>query len=145
VSLGRFGASQSNQFGFLLAIKYRWHRRCRPLFPAQHRLKTLLRQLFAYPVDHGHARLQSLDDPAVTPPFAGFGDIGLQQDLRLQKPSRWALSFSDQRFELLALVCAQPHNISLYRVLLRSHDSLRRHLGDASESAKPFKLIEATD
>ena len=63
-----------------------------------------------------------LDDPVVAPPFAGFRDIGLQQYPRLQHPPRRALSFPDQRFKLFAFLAAQPHNILLYRNLLRSHD-----------------------
>jgi hypothetical protein len=76
------------------------------LLAAQHRLKALFRQLLAHPVNHGNAGLQSLDDPAVTPPFTGFRDIGLQQNPRIQQPLRRALSFPDQRLELLALIYA---------------------------------------
>src|SRR5271155_4267714 len=59
---------------------------------AQHSLEAFFHQLLARPVNHGRTGLQSLDDPAVAPPFAGFRDIGLQQDPRLQYPPRWALS-----------------------------------------------------
>src|SRR4051812_28666122 len=44
---------------------------------------------------HGNAGFQSLDDPAVTPPFAGLRDISLQHYPRLQQPLRWAFSFPD--------------------------------------------------
>ena len=127
-SLGRFGTSQGNQFGFLLAVKNPRNRRRRPLLAAQHRLEAFFHQLLAHPVNHGCAGLQSLDDPAVTPAFTGFRDIGLQQYPRLQQPLRRALSFPDQRFKPLAFLAAQPHNILLYRNLLRSHDCLRRHV-----------------
>jgi hypothetical protein len=76
------------------------------LLAAQHRLQALFHQLLAHPVNHRHAGLQSLDDPAVTPAFTGFRDIGLQQYPRFQQPLRRALSFPDQRFEPLALICA---------------------------------------
>src|ERR1700688_5215704 len=39
---------------------------------------------------------------------------------RLQQPLRCALAFAYQRFELLTFITAQPHNILLYRNLLRS-------------------------
>src|SRR5207245_6797829 len=69
---------------------------------------------------------QSFDDPVVAPPFASFRDIGLQQDPRLQYPARRALSFPNQRFKPFSFLAAQPHNILLYRNLLRSHDCLPR-------------------
>ena len=89
-------------------------------------------QLLA-PVNHGWTGLQSFDDPVVAQPFAGFREIGLQQDPRLQYPSGRALSFPDQPFKPFAFLAAQPHgsqqrlwlcchNILLYRNLLRSHD-----------------------
>jgi hypothetical protein len=53
---------------------------------------------------------------------------------RLQQALGRALAFSYQRFELLAFLNAQPHNILLYRNLLRSHDCLRRMPSDQSES-----------
>src|SRR5947199_2738364 len=59
-------------------------------------------------------------------PFAGFRDIGLQQDPRLQYLACRALSFPNQRFKPFAFLAAQPHNILLYRNLLRSHDCLPR-------------------
>src|SRR6266540_4133906 len=76
------------------------------------------------PVNHGWAGFQSVDDPVVAPPFASFRDIGLQQDPRLQYPARRALSFPNQGFKPFAFLAAQPHNILLYRNLLRSHDCL---------------------
>ena len=60
---------------------------------AQHSLEAFFHQLLARPVNHGRTGLQSLDDPAVAPPFAGFRDIGLQQDPRLQYRPHRALSF----------------------------------------------------
>jgi hypothetical protein len=61
------------------------------------------------------------------------------------QPLGRALSFSDQRFKPFAFLAAQPHNIFLYRNLLRSHDCLRRLRCDQSESSNPFNLVEATD
>jgi len=87
-----------------------------------------------------NAGVQSPDDPAVTPAFTGFRDIGLQQYPRLQQPLRWALSFSYQRFELLAFLAAQPHNILLYRNLLRSHDPLRRPWGRRKRITDSFQI-----
>jgi hypothetical protein len=51
-------------------------------------------------------------------------DIGLQQDPRLQDPARRALSFPNQRFKPFAFLAAQPHNILLYRNLLRGSSSV---------------------
>jgi hypothetical protein len=66
-----------------------------------------------------------LDNPVVTPAFTGFRHIGLQQYPRLQQPMGRALALSYQRFKLLPFLNAQPHNIPLYRNLLRSHHCLR--------------------
>jgi hypothetical protein len=144
-SLGRFGTSQGNQLGFLLAVENPRNRRRRPLLAAQHRLKAFLHQLPAHPVNHRCAGLQRLDDPAVTPAFTRFRDIGLQQNPRLQQALRRVLSFPQQRCKPLAFLATQPHNISLYRNLLRSHDRLHRPRCDKSESQNPFKLVEAGD
>jgi IstB-like ATP binding protein len=113
-ALGRFGTSQGNQFGFLLAVENPRNRRRRALLAAQHRLEALFHQLLAHPVNHGWAGLQRFDDPAVAPAFPGFRDIGLQQDPRLRQPLGRALSFTDQGFKLLPLIRAQPHHMLLY-------------------------------
>jgi hypothetical protein len=146
-SLGRFGTSQRNQFGLFLAVKNPCNRRCRPLLAAQHSLEAFFHQLLADPVNHRCAGLQRLDDPVVTPAFAGLRHIGLQQYPCLQQPLRRALAFSYQPFELLAFLTAQPHNIFLYRNLPGSHDRLRRLRRDGIESQNtyPCKLIEASD
>ena len=39
-------------------------------FAAQHRLKSFLHELLAYPRHHGHVRVQGLDDPAIAPGLA---------------------------------------------------------------------------
>src|SRR5437660_4349820 len=106
--------------------KIRANGRHRARLAAQHRLEAFFHQLFAYPVNHGWAGFQSFDDPVVAPSFASFRDIGLQQDPRFQYPARRALSFPNQRFKPFAFFAAQPHNILLYRNLLRSHDCLPR-------------------
>src|ERR1019366_9015995 len=93
------GTSQGNQFGFLLAVKNPRNRRRRPLLAAQHRLEAFLRQLLPHPVNHRCAGVQSLDNPAVTPAFTGFRDIGLQQYSRLQQPLGRALAFPYQRLK----------------------------------------------
>ena len=139
-AFGRLRASQGNQLGFLLAVEDPRNRRRRPLLAAQHSLEAFFHKLLAHPVNHGNAGVQSPDDPAVTPAFTGFRDIGLQQYPRLQQPLRWALSFSYQRFELLAFLAAQPHNILLYRNLLRSHDPLRRPWGRRKRITDSFQI-----
>ena len=88
------------------------------------RLKTASKpssnSCFRTPVNHRCAGLQRLDDPVVTPAFTGFGNVGLQRYPRLQQALRRALALSYQRFEMLAFLAAQPHNILLYRSILRS-------------------------
>ena len=125
ISLGRLGAGQSDQPGLLLAVE-----RAAPAGAARAlRLdgrEPFFHQLLAHPINHGNAGLQSLDDPAVAPTFAGFRDVGLQQDARLQKPLRRALALADHRVELLTLFRAQPHHITLHRRRLRRHDFLHR-------------------
>src|SRR5215208_7131822 len=79
--------------------------------------------------------VSKVDDPAVTPPFTSFRDIGLQQYPRLQKPSRRAFSLPDQRGKLFAFLATQPHHIFLYRNLPRRHDGLHRSSLGHSESA----------
>src|SRR5262249_26025428 len=125
-SLGRLGTGQGNQLGLLLAVKNPSNGRHRARLAAQHGLEAFFHQLFAHLVNHGWAGFQSFDDPVVAPPFASFRDISLQQDPRLQYPARRALSFPNQRFKPFAFLAAQPHNILLYRNLLRSHDCLPR-------------------
>src|ERR1700732_1971037 len=82
---------------------------------------------------HGRAGLQGPYDPAVAPARAAFRDIGFQQYPRLQQPSRRALSLPKQRLKLFALLAAQPHNVLLYRNVLRSHD--RPHPSIAATTA----------
>src|SRR5487761_2472 len=125
-SLGRRGTSQRDQFGFLLAIKNPSNRRRRALLAAQNSLKTLFHQLLAHPVNHRRAGIQRPNDPAVAPACAAFRDISLQQYPRLQQPSRRALSLPKQRLKLFALRAAQPHNVLLYRNILRRHDRSHR-------------------
>src|SRR6516225_10442626 len=65
------------------------------------------------------------------PAGASLGRLGTGQGNqlglpRLQYPARRALSFPNQRFKPFAFPAAQPHNILLYRNLLRSHDCLPR-------------------
>ena len=110
-SLGWLGTGQGNQLGLLLAVENPSDGRHRARLAAQHSLEAFFHQLLARPVNHGRTGLQSFDDPVVTPPFAGFRDIGLQQDPRLQYPSRRALSLPDQRFKPFAFLAAQPYNI----------------------------------
>src|SRR6266566_4301142 len=101
-SLGRLGTGQGNQLGLLLAVKNPSNGRHRARLAAQHGLEAFFHQLFAHPVNHGWAGFQSFDDPVV------------------------ALPFPNQGFKPFAFLAAQPHNILLYRNLLRSHDCLPR-------------------
>src|SRR5271166_6875296 len=112
-SLGRFGARQGDQLGFLLAVENTLHGWRLALFAVQNRLEALLYQLLAHAVDHGRAGVQGRDDLVVAPSWPCLRDIGLQQDARLQHPSRRPFSLSDQFLKLLAFLAAQPHNVLL--------------------------------
>jgi alkylation response protein AidB-like acyl-CoA dehydrogenase len=83
----------------------------------------LFHQLPARPIDRRGAGLQRLDDLAVTPSLATFGNVGFQQDPRLHQSLRRAFPLPDQRVELLAFLRAQLHDIFLYRNVSRRHDS----------------------
>ena len=113
-ALGRFGTSQGNQLGFLLAIENSGNGRRRSWLATQHSLEAFFHQLFADPVNHGCAGLQGLDDLVVAPSFAGFRGVRLQQNPRLHQPLRRAASFPGQCRKLLTFLAAQPHNIFLY-------------------------------
>ena len=93
------------------------NRRRRALLAAQHSLEAFFHQLLAHPVDHGCAGLQSLDDLAVTPPFAGFRDIGLQQYPRLQQPLRRAAFLSGSALQAVRVPRrSTAQHISLPRI-----------------------------
>ncbi len=110
---------------------------------AQHGLDAVFHQLLAHPVNHRCAGCQSRDDLVVAPSFAGFRDVGRQQNPRLQQALRRVAPFPDQCFKQRTLAAAQPHNIFLYDNFLRSHDRFRRSGRDESESSIHFKLVEA--
>jgi hypothetical protein len=71
--------------------------------------------------------------------YTGARNIGLQQYPRLQEPLCRALSFPDQRLKLLPFIRTQPHDISLYRNLLRGHHRPRRSTLD-ERITKSFRI-----
>jgi hypothetical protein len=73
-------------------------------------------------LEHASAISLASFSPSKIRATAGVARCGLQQYPRLQQSLRWAFSLPDQRFELLALIRAQPDHIPLYRNLLRSHE-----------------------
>src|SRR5215831_21416576 len=143
--LGGLETRQGDQLGFFLAIKDGGNCRRRPLFAAQHRLKTLFHQLLADPVNHRRAGFQGGNDLAVAPPSASFRDVGLQQNPGLEKPLCRAFSSPNQGLKLLAFPSAQPHNISLHRVLVRPHSpSVARTTTEANHQILSNWLKRAT-
>jgi hypothetical protein len=58
----------------------------------------------------------------------------------IQQLTRWALALAKQRFELFAFRTTQPHNIPLYRYLLRSHHRLRCHKWPQKRITQSFQI-----
>jgi hypothetical protein len=91
------------------------------------------------------SRRKSLDDPAVTPPFAGFRDVGLQQYPCFS--SRCAGLFP---FLISVSSCSRSSalNLTTYRFTEISFAAMvpsAANNGDKSESLNPFMLVEADD
>jgi hypothetical protein len=74
---------------------------------AQHGLEALFHQLLAHPLTRAWMIWLS-------PPFASFRDVRLQQDPRLQQAVCGAAPFPDHRLKQRTFAAAQPHNIFLY-------------------------------
>ena len=102
--------------------------------------KPSLHKLLANPVNHRWAGFQGLNDPAVAPGFAGVRNIGLQQYPRFHQLPGWAFPLPQHHLEPLALFAAQPHDIFLYRNLLRSHDRLLRPRRRGKRITKSFQF-----
>jgi hypothetical protein len=84
-----------------------------------------------------------IDGRVAAPPFAGFRDVRLQQDSRLQQAPRQVVPFPDKCLMERMFAAARPHDVFLYGNFLRSHDRFRR-LGRAeSYSSNPFNFVEA--
>ena len=143
-SLGRFGTSQRNQFGFFLAVKNPCNRRSPPLLAAQHSLEAFFHQLLPDPVNHRCAGLQRLDNPLVTPAFTA-SDTSAFNNVAFSSPLA-ALPLH-QRFELLTFLTAQPHNILFTEISFAAMIASAAFRCDQSKSQNscPCKLIEASD
>ena len=93
-------------------------------------LKAFFHQLLAGPGNRIGAGIEGLGNPAVTPPFACFRGVGLQQDACFgQQPGRM-FAHMCQRVEPPTLRIAELHDVPLYGTLFRGHDaspSLRSH------------------
>jgi hypothetical protein len=100
------------------------------MLAGQDGLEPFFHQLLPGPGNRIDAGVQSRRDLAVTPSFAGLGDIRLQQDACLHQLSRAVLACADQPIEPLALFVAESHDVLLYGSLFRGHDAspgLRSH------------------
>lgn len=104
ISIGRCRAGQGDEPRFRLAVENRRDRRRHALLAAEHGVEPFFHQLLANPIDHRDARIQSLDDLAVAPAFAGLRCIGLQQYPRLQKALRRSRAFADHLAQPLAFL-----------------------------------------
>src|ERR1700719_4534106 len=83
------------------------------------------------------AGIEGPANPAVTPSFACFRGVGLQQDACFgQQPGRM-FAHMCQRVEPLSLLIAELHHVPLHGTLFRGHDaspSLRSHrFGDSPQ------------
>jgi hypothetical protein len=103
----------------------------------QDSLKAFFHQLLAGPGNRIGAGIEGLGNPAVTPPFACFRGVGLQQDACFgQQPGRM-FAYMCQPVESLTLLIAELHHVPLHGTLFRGHDaspSLRSHrFGDSPQ------------
>ena len=93
-------------------------------------LEPFFHQLLAGPGNRVGAGIEGRCNPAVTPAFASFRGVGLQQDACPgQLPGR-VFAHMYQRVEPLPLLVAELHHIPLHGTLFRGHDaspSLRSH------------------
>jgi hypothetical protein len=115
-----------------------------PLLAAQHGFEALFHKLLAHPVNHGHAGFESLDDPAVTPPFTSFRDTF--NNIRAFS-SRCAGLFPF-RISVSSRSRSSPPSLTTYFFTEISFAAMIASLassGDESESPNPFKLVEASD
>jgi hypothetical protein len=83
------------------------------MLAVQHRLEAFLDQPLTCPEDGREAGVQGRHDPAVTPAVACLGDIGLEQDPRLENRGRRALALVDQGFKRLTFLRAETDDVLL--------------------------------
>ena len=81
------------------------------MFASEHRLEAFLDQPLARPEDGRQAGVQGGHDPPVAPAVAGLGNIGLEQDSRLENLRRRALALVDQGFKRLTFLRTQPDDV----------------------------------
>jgi hypothetical protein len=77
----------------------------------QGRVQAFLYKPLAGPKDRVGAGVQCLGDPVVIPSVAGLGNVGLQQDARLEQIPCRMLACDDQPVQPIALIIAQPDDI----------------------------------
>ena len=85
------------------------------MFARQDSLEAFFDQSLAGAVDRRWADIQSFHDAAVAPALARLGNVGLEQNPRLQDQGGGVLALADQGFERLSFFCAQTHHIFLHR------------------------------
>ena len=87
------------------------------MFARQDSLEALFDQPLAGAVDRRRADIQSFHDAAVAPALARLGNVGLEQNPRLQDEGGGVLALADQGCERLSFFCAQTHHIFFDRSL----------------------------
>ena len=80
-------------------------------------LEAFFDQPLAGAVDRRGAHIQSFHDAAVAPALARLGNVGLEQNPRLQDNGGGVLALADQGCERLSFFCAQTHHIFFDRSL----------------------------
>jgi hypothetical protein len=137
-----FGTGEGDQPGFLLAIENPGDRRPFAGFPAQDGVEPLIDQALPGPMDGREAGIERFHDPAVAPAVAVFGNIGLEQDARLQGQARGVGSLMDHRFERLTLFGAQPDNV--FSDFVHRHDPIPRNLPTTLPESHRSLLVSMT-
>lgn len=92
------------------------------MFVGQHRLEAFLDPPPTCPEHGRQAGVQGGHDPAVAPAIACLGDIGFEQNPRLENLRCRAPALVDQGFKRLTLFRTQPNHVFLDRDLW--HDSI---------------------
>jgi hypothetical protein len=129
-AFGRSGTGQRDQLRLGCPVKDAWPGRGRRMLADQDGLEPFFHQLLTGPCHRVDAGIQGRRNLAVTPSFAGFRGVSLQQDACLRQQPGRVFACMYQRVEPLPLIIAELHHIPLHGNLFRDHDaspSLRSH------------------
>jgi hypothetical protein len=146
----RFGAGECDQPGLFLTVEDAADGRPLALFALEYRVKTLFDQPLPRPVNGREAGIEGRHDTFVIPALTSVGNIGLEQDSRLQDLSGGVRTLVDDRFERLTFFQTQSDNVlpeldlwhGFDAVLTRKHspNSARKRIFDGAAEAKLIAL-----